>query len=210
MTRTFTALMLVLGIAVVCTAQVKEKEKAAPEKARPKKAKGYAVGDVVADFTLPDVNDKKHKLTELAKGARLIVLDFWSWRCPYCVGSEERYVKLHEKYGKKGVVFVHINSNRTENRTRKGIEKTKAVIKKEGIRFPVLIDKDNKIADVFGAKVTPTVFILDASTRKVLYTGAPNDNPLDADNASRDFIEETVKAVLAGKKIKTPSTRAKG
>jgi thiol-disulfide isomerase/thioredoxin len=174
------------------------------------KAKGYAVGSVVADFTLDDADGKKTSLKSLGEGKKYIVLDFWSTTCPAAQGAEPAFAKLYTDFNGKGVAFVHVASNKQENKTEGDVKKTKEYIKKNSIAFPVLLDVDNKIADVFGGTNTPHVFIIDTKDMKVVYAGALNDNVWKKDNIKREHVREALTELLAGKPVSMPKTEASG
>ncbi len=193
-----------------------EPQKPAPSTAIAATAKGrahspYKVGDQVANFSLPRLSDNQlTDLQQLAKGKKYLVLDFWSIQCPYCVGSEASFQNLHKKFSPQGVSFVHINANRTENSTPEQLARVKATVQNKDIAFPVLLDKGNTIADAFGAPVTPTVFILRCKDMQVIYHGAPNDNPSQPDEVSKDYIDQALSEALAGKEIQIKTTDPKG
>lgn len=170
----------------------------------------YALGSIVEDFTLNDLAGKARSLKELAKDKSFIVMDFWSPRCPYCVSHEARYVGLEKTYREKNVQFLHIASNRTENATPEGVAKLATAAAKDGVTFPALVDVGNVLADRFGAKVTPTVFILDAKTLKVCYTGAMTDDPASGTDVKKDYIDLALQALLQGKDPDPQTTKPEG
>lgn len=181
------------------------------QEAKPaEKAKGYAVGAVVADFTLDDADGKKTSLKSLGEGKKYIVLDFWSRQCPAAQGAEPAFAKLYTDYNAKGVAFVHIASNKAENKVEADVKATKDYIKKNSIAFPVLLDVDNKIANVFGATNTPHLFVIDTKDMKVVYTGALNDNVWKKENIKREYVREALDLLLAGKPVAEPTTTATG
>ena len=85
---------------------------------------------------------------------------------------EPAFAKLNTDFSGKGVAFVHVASNKAENKVEGDVAKTKEYAKKNSIAFPILLDVDNKIADTFGGKCTPHVFVIDAKDMKVVYAGA--------------------------------------
>ncbi len=88
-------------------------------------------------------------------------------------------------------MFVAVNSNNaTED-----LAAMKSAAKERGFNFPYVFDKTGEVADSFGAKVTPHVFVLD-SNRKLVFSG-PFDNKQTG--ADKHFVEEAVTSALAGK-----------
>jgi peroxiredoxin len=112
--------------------------------------------------------------------------------------------KIAESYKDRGVVVLAVAPNRNE---------TKAQIKRyaedQKLNFPVLIDEGNSIADLFDAKATPQIFVLD-SQRKVRYIGAV-DNGKDIGEEDREaYLENALNAILAGKEPPKAQTNAFG
>jgi peroxiredoxin len=173
-------------------------------------AKGYAVGSVVADFTLADTAGNKTSLKSIGEGKKYIVLDFWSRECPAAKACEPAFVKLHKDFSSKNVAFVHVASNKKENKAEADVAATKEYAKNAGVTFPVLLDADNKIADVFGGLTTPHVFVIDVKDMKVVYCGSMNDSVWKPENVKREYVREALDLLLAGKPVGTPSTKAEG
>ena len=71
---------------------------------------------------------------------------------------------------KRRCMFIGINSNKQET-----IAEILAYNKKHSFKFPILKDLENEIADYFGARRTPEVFLLDAE-RVLRYAGAIDDS----------------------------------
>jgi peroxiredoxin len=197
----------IMAFAVLFQAVPAQVEK---DKEKPADAKGYAVGSVVADFTLNDLEGKKVSLKSLAEGKKYVVIDFWSRECPAAKACEPGFVKLNSDFSSKGVALVHVASNKKENKADADVAATKEYAKKNGITFPVLLDVENKIADVFGAQTTPHVYIVDAATMKVVYAGAFNDNVWKPESVKQQHAREALDLLLAGKPVATASTEPKG
>jgi thiol-disulfide isomerase/thioredoxin len=173
-------------------------------------AKGYEVGSVVADFTLNDAEGKKTSLKSIGEGKKFIVLDFWSRECPAAKGAEPLFAKINADYSGKGVALVHMASNKQENKAEADVAKTKDYAKAKNITWPVLLDVENKIADTFGAKCTPHVFVIDTKDMKVVYAGALTDSAWKAENVKKEYVREALDLLLSGKPVATPSTKPDG
>lgn len=171
---------------------------------------GYAVGAVVADFTLTDADGNKTSLKSIAEGKKYVVLDFWSRECPAAKACEPAFAKLHKDFSAKSVAFVHMASNKKENKVEADVTATKDYAKKNSITWPILLDVDNKVADVFGGQTTPHVFVIDVKDMKVVYAGSINDAVWKPENVKREYVREALDLLLAGKPVATPSTKAEG
>ena len=200
-------LSLVLPLSLVCAQDAKPPVEKAPEA---KESKGYAVGAVVADFSLNDLEGKKTSLKSIGEGKKYIVLNFWSRNCPAAQICEPLFVKLNTDYSSKGVAMVHIASNKQENKVEADVTATKTYAKDHKITWPVLLDVDNKIADVFGGQATPHVYVIDVKDMKVVYAGAVTDNDWKPAELKQEHVKEALDLLLAGKPVATSSTKPKG
>lgn len=160
-----------------------------------------AVGATLENFTLPDTSGASKSFNDL-KGKNGAILVFLSTQCPVVKGYDERIVKLAADYQAKGINVIGINSNATE--TPETV-KTHAA---EHYKFPVLIDKNNVIADRLGANVTPEIFYVDAKNTLV-YHGAI-DNDRSGENVTNNFLRDALDANLNGKTVAKTSANAFG
>jgi peroxiredoxin len=161
----------------------------------------------VAGFSLKDARD--HKTVALAdfKDKKAVVVIFTGTECPINNAFMPRLSQLHEEYSGKGVQFLAINSN-----TQDTPERVADHARKNEIPFPVLKDEGAAVADQFGARRTPEVFLLDPAGR-VLYQGRIDDQfgvgYRRAKPTRRDLVEALDEA-LAGKAVAVPSTPVAG
>jgi hypothetical protein len=119
------------------------------------------------------------------------VLSFISYNCGTSWKYERRMGKMMEEYGKKGVVFLNVNSN--ANDTPEGIKKYVEARHLDSV--PLLKDTGNKVADYFKTRVTPTFYVLD-KTHVLRYRGSYDDTPDEA-QAKKQFVTPALDLVLA-------------
>ena len=62
-----------------------------------------------------------------------------------------------------------------------------------------VVDNNHQVADAFGANRTPESFLFDKSLT-LIYHGAIDDNPSDADAVTRRHLKEAINEMLAGKR----------
>ena len=146
----------------------------------------------IPNFTLKDVTDKAHSLKDLSREKKATVLMFISTECPVSNDYNERIVALHNDYKDQGVQFIGINSNRNES-SAEIVEHNKT----NKFSFLVLKDLRNEIADKFGARRTPEVYLLDEK-RILRYRGAIDNSQK---NPETHYLRETLDLVVAGKAI---------
>ena len=186
----FAALFVIAG-AVLATGARAEGELTAP-----------AIGSTIDDFTLPDVDNKEHSLKSLA-GKNGTVLLFIAVQCPVSNAYNERMAKLAEDYNAKGIAVIGINSNVAEDAAA-----VKAHAAEHKLSFPILKDSGNKIADRFGAAVTPEAYFIDANN-KLLYHGRIDNSRNPAQIESND-LRNALDAALAGKAVEKTEAKAFG
>lgn len=158
---------------------------------------------VVKDFTCKDADGASHTLYALSEEKSATVIVFLATQCPAVTDYVERITTLVKAYDDKKVQFIGINSNKQET-----VTEILEYNKKHGFQFPVLKDPENKIADYFGARRTPEVFLLDAE-RVLRYAGAIDDSRKEP---TKNHLEAALAMVIAGKDIPEASkkTRAIG
>lgn len=157
----------------------------------------------VENFTLKDVYGNSHSLKDYSD-SKAIVIIFIATRCPVSNSYNTRMVDLYNTYHSKNIAILGINSNKTES-----VEECKEHAEKHGFKFPVLKDKGNIIADMFGAHHTPEAYVLNPKTFEVLYHGRIDDS-MDIKNVESKDLANALNEILAGKKISVTSTKAFG
>jgi len=161
----------------------------------------FAVGSTLDNFKLSDTNGKEQSLNDL-KGKNGAILVFLSVQCPVVKGYDERIVKLAADYKAKGINVIGINSNATE-----ALDKVKTHAA-ANYKFPVLIDKNNVLADKFGATVTPEIFYFNGKN-VLMYHGAI-DNDRSGKNVTTDYLRTALTESLSGKAIAKNTANAFG
>ena len=161
-----------------------------------------AIGAMIDDFKLPDADGAQHTLNSL-KGKNGAVIIFIATKCPVSNGYNDRMEKLAEDYQSKGINVIGINSNSTEPASE-----VKSHAAEKGLKFAILKDDGNKIADRFGANHTPEAYVIDASG-KLVYHGRI-DNSQNTANITSNDLRDALDAILAGKPIQKTTSVAFG
>src|SRR5688572_29764388 len=113
------------------------------------------LGRQMDDFQLDDYLGTQHSLNELA-GKKAVVIAFLGVECPLAKLYGPRLAELAAEYEPQGVAFLGIDSNRQDTLLEMG-----HYARQHKIDFPLLKDPGNAVADQFGARRTPEVFVLD-------------------------------------------------
>jgi len=163
---------------------------------------GLEIGATAENFSLPDTDGKVQSLEGL-RGKKGTVVVWLSAQCPVVKGYKDRINEIATEAQAKGINFIGINSNVTED-----LAWVKSNIAEYGYKFPVLVDKGNVLADKWGASVTPEVFYFD-NKNVLLYHGAI-DNDRSGKNIQEQYLRTAFDSALGGKKIEKTRANAFG
>jgi peroxiredoxin len=167
-------------------------------------AADLAIGAPAPDFTLPSARDGAPlSLKELAKGKAVVVM-FIATKCPVSNAYNDRMGAIAREYSSKGIQFVGINSNKAES-----AEEVAAHAQEHRLTFPIAKDPGNKVADLYGATRTPEVFVL-SPKGDLLYHGRIDESQDDPKNVRSPDLRNALDAILAGKPVPAPVTKAFG
>jgi peroxiredoxin len=171
------------------------------------------IGKPAPDFTLPDCAGKNVSLSDF--NGKVVVLEWVNHGCPFVVkhyGSGNMQ-KLQADAVAKGVVWLSICSSAPGKQGHMpAAEAAKACAKKNSAATAYLLDESGQVGKTYGARVTPELFVVDASGALV-YHGAIDDkkstNPGDIAGAI-NHVSVALDEVLAGKPVTTPKTEPYG
>lgn len=194
-----TKTLLALAIALVL--------QAAPAFAAPE------IGKPAPAFTGTDSNGKPHSLPD-HKG-KIVVLEWNNPECPYVKKHYEsmNMQKLQEEYTGKDVVWLTVNSSAEGKQGHLTPEAANTLIKEKGAKQTAyILDPKGEIGKLYGAKVTPHMFVIDKDGN-LAYDGAIDDNDsTDATDipASKNHVKAALDSLLAGKPVETAQTKPYG
>ncbi len=160
----------------------------------------------VAKFNLP-TSDGGRVLIPSSKPARFRVLCFLGAECPLAGLYGSRLQKLAEDFQNQGVEFLGINSNRQDS-----MDDVKTYVKQHALKFPIVKDYDNKVADYFQAQRTPEVIVQDAQG-KIRYRGGIDNQytpGIARTEATEHYLETALKELIAGQPVTLTKTEPAG
>jgi len=173
--------------------------------------KKAVLGEVVPDFTLNDLEGKSHTLS--AYRGKIVVLEWFSPACPYCVYAyaEGPLREQPERVKSQGVVWLSVNS---QNPGHPGadLEKNREFVKKHGLKAPLLTDPTGVVGRSFGAKVTPHCFVINEKGLLV-YAGALDNAPLgkvEGDAPKTNYVAAAITDLKSGHPVTISNTKAYG
>jgi peroxiredoxin len=112
------------------------------------------VGTPAEDFQLIDLNGNPQSLNDYR--GKVVLLNFWATWCKPCTTEMPAMQATYDKLADKGFVVLAINELEDDAKVREHI-------RQYGHTFPVLMDRENKVANQFGVYGLPVSFFIDGS-----------------------------------------------
>lgn len=130
--------------------------------------------------------------------------------CPFVIAWEDRYPDIAQWASDAQVGYCLINSNEAKRKGEDSMEEMIKHAKDKGYpEIPYLVDTNSELANAFGAKTTPHVFLFDKNWNLV-YEGAIDDNHKDKDAAEDLYLKNALQNLSVGKEIDPNDTKAVG
>jgi peroxiredoxin len=148
------AVVAILLITLFSVAIVKAVEsKKEPENTSQEKAniKGIKIGSIAPDFELKTLNGEMVKLSNL-KGKKVMV-NFWATWCHPCKIEMPEMEEFHNGTA-KDVVILAVNIDPYSD--------VKGFADKNNITFPILLDDEDKVNQLYQVMNIPTTYFIDS------------------------------------------------
>jgi peroxiredoxin len=110
------------------------------------------VGTTAEDFRLVDLEGKQQSLSQYR--GKVVLVNFWATWCKPCTTEMPAMQSIYDRLHDKGFVVLAINELEDDAKVREHI-------KQHGHTFPVLMDRDNKVANQFGVFGLPVSVFID-------------------------------------------------
>ena len=147
------------------------------------------VGKPAPDISLAILEEQGIKFRLSDHQGKIVILDFWASWCGPCLQVMPQIDKVAKEFADQGVELYSINLEESP-------EKIRAALKRLNLSMPVLLDRDGRIAEKYGATSIPqTVIVNREGTVSRVFVGA-----------SARFDEQlraAVKTVLTGESAKS-------
>ena len=105
------------------------------------------------NFTFPDLKGERISLTDY-KG-KVVLLNIWATWCPPCVEEMPSMEKLYGEFKDEDFEILAVSIDTS------GARIVAPFMKKHGLSFPILLDPDGAVTDLYGTIGIPESFILD-------------------------------------------------
>ncbi|TVR77445.1 MAG: hypothetical protein EA412_11125 [Chitinophagaceae bacterium] len=163
--------------------------------------------DNITEIPLKNLEGEVKKLPSLDDGGFYVVI-FYSPECPLCIDYTYSYNAIVQNWNNDNFNFYTIFPGAFYE-----ADEIRFFRSKYNLQSDILLDRENKLATAFNAKVTPEVFVIDNSG-KVLYSGAI-DNRMPELGVRRTeitefYLKSTLKALSTNEQLKYTRTEAVG
>lgn len=147
-------------------------------------------------------------LNTYSKSNGLMVI-FSSNTCPFVIAWEDRYPELASYCQENNIGFVLLNSNEARREGEASLSEMNKHAQEMKYDFPYVIDHKSEIANAFGAKATPQVYLFNGAGN-LIYRGAIDDNHKDPTAVKHTYAMDALNHLIQGKDISPETTNALG
>jgi len=167
------------------------------------------VGKTVPAFSLKGIDGKTYSIADL-KG-KVVVLEWTNPNCPFVqrVYKSGIMTDVQKKYADK-VVWLTVNSTHPEHQDHETADDLAKTYKDWNATFAtMLLDPDGKVGQMFDAKTTPHMFVIDKDG-KLVYAGGIDDDARGNKSEKTNYVDQALSSVLEGKAVATSTSRPYG
>lgn len=113
------------------------------------------IGDKLPEFKAKTADGKEISLSDICKGKKLVLLDFWASWCRPCRAEIPNLKKIYDAYAGKGFDILSVSIDKEEEPWLKAVEN-------EGLQWTNVRDTDTSIASKYNVSAVPTMYLVDA------------------------------------------------
>ena len=160
------------------------------------------------ELKMKDISGKQFSFNDVKKKNGLLVV-FSCNTCPWVIKNQQVAMQGFSYAASKEIGVIVLNSNEG---SRDGGDSKNAMLayaKEQNYQWPYVMDDNSKMADAFGARVTPECYLFDKNM-KLVYHGAITDNPKTPSESTRDHLKVAVDEVVNGKSVSMTTSKAMG
>lgn len=164
-------------------------------------------GAPLMHIKMQDVSGNAMNLREVNQENGMLVI-FSCNTCPFVIKWEDRYNDLAAYCAQNNIGMALINSNEAKRSGDDSFAKMKEKAQKEGYNMHYLMDTNHELADAFGARTTPHVYLFNSSA-KLAYRGLIDDNE-NKNDVNEQYLMDAMKNMVDGNTITPDVTKARG
>jgi len=200
-----------LGLAALAyagEAPEKAKETKNPLAGAPEQAE---VGKLAPDFTLTDTQGETHTLSDYVGEGKIVVLEWFNPDCPFVKKVHENHktmVETYQAFADKNIVWLAINSG-APGKQGYGQERNAKAKEDYAMPYPILLDESGQVGMTYGAKTTPTLFVINAKG-EILYDGPLDNIPNPNEVGDVNYVKDVLGACCNGKDVDPKKVKSYG
>jgi hypothetical protein len=171
------------------------------------------VGEAAPDFTLTDSNGKSESLSQF-KG-KTVVLEWNNPECPF-VGKHYGSGNMQKQQGDataSGVVWLTVNSGAPGKQGALDAAGANAYVAKVGGKETAyLLDPDGKVGQLYGARTTPHMYIIDPQGVLRYMGGIDSIKSTDVEDIRKatQYVPQALAELKSGKPVSVPVSEPYG
>ena len=172
----------------------------------------YQDSGYVDDFTLPNVVTGQPFSLKDYDDASTVVVIFTSLYCPFAQLYASRIDGLIDEFQGKSTRFILINPTNPNQHQEDAMENMVRTAQERKLLTPFLVDSQQRVARLLGAKKTPEAIVLSRGDKsfKIIYRGAIDDNPQVEKDVRHTYLRDFLGARQSSKTYSSRSYPAIG
>ena len=161
-----------------------------------------------SDLKMKDVSGELVSFGEV-KTANGILVMFSCNTCPYVIRNQARTKEICEYAQNRNLGVILLNSNEGGRKAGDSYADMQNYARQQDYKWKYVVDSHNEMADALGANRTPECYLFDKDG-KLVYHGAIDNSPADADQVTRAHLRQAIDEMLDGKDVSVKESRSVG
>jgi peroxiredoxin len=121
---------------------------------------GHLLGSEAPNFVLPNLEGEKVELAQMIK-EKPVLLVFWATWCPTCLEEIPTLNEWTKKFPQLKILGINVQES---------MEQIKPFASKRGVNYPVLLDQQAEVAELYGLIGIPAAIVV-AKGGRIIYYG---------------------------------------
>lgn len=117
----------------------------------------------------------------------IVLIDFWTYSCVNCLRTLPHVKRFYEKYAKFGLNVIGVHS--PEFAFEKEQENVEAAVMDLGVKYPVVLDSDFAVWNLYANRAWPHLYLVDGRGR-IVYEHVGEGGEGETENAIREALRE--------------------
>jgi cytochrome c biogenesis protein CcmG, thiol:disulfide interchange protein DsbE len=122
-------------------------------------AAGTDVGATMPDYSALGLDGSKFEIQ--SRRGKVVLLNLWATWCGPCRFEIPELQTIHNRYAARNFEVVGVSVDES------GIDAVKDFVKEHSMTYPVVVDAEGKLANVFQTSVLPTSVVIDRNGKIV-------------------------------------------